>query len=40
MLAALPSLLLAAPQCRDGWTNYTEGSSTMCVMNTYESHGI
>ena len=40
MLAALPSLLLAAPQCRDGWTNYTEGSSTKCVMNTYESHGV
>ena len=40
MLAALPSLLLAVPQCRDGWMNYTEGSVTKCVTTTYESHGI
>ena len=40
MLSALPSLLLAVPQCRDGWTPYTENGATKCVYTTFETHGI
>ena len=40
MLSALPSLLLGVPQCRDGWTPYTENGATKCVYTTFETHGI